>query len=267
MTRKLSAAGGFTLVEVLIALSVLGVTMAGAAGLFASGLRLRTVAREHLAFERDARALLGALTDDLAHLVPAGPAPMVTADAVVLWRRPAAPTSGGRRSEQPLLVTYQWAVGAAGDSLLVRLAAPLPGDAADGNAVGRRFLGWALPAAAVVAGGHGPVREGPGTRFGPRAVLRGLAGSWVAYPRIRAAVFAVGVEGAAPDAGPGGGAQLAVKLSPRPWPEAPGVPDPRQRLALLPDGGGTVLASLWLPGTAQVPPPGAVADLDPEVEP
>ena len=99
MTRTRRTSGGFTLVEVLIALSLLGITMATVVALFASGTRLREVTREELAFQRDARMFVEALRDDLANLVPAGPRPMFTADSIVLWRQ-------RRPGAQPWLVTY-----------------------------------------------------------------------------------------------------------------------------------------------------------------
>ena len=124
MNRRDRTRSGFTLVEVLVALSLLGITMATVVALFASGRQLRAATREDLAFQRDARLLVETLRDDLANLVPSGPRPMITADSIVLWRlhEPHAET---------WLVTYQWSGSVEQDSLLVRVTTPLLLDPAD----------------------------------------------------------------------------------------------------------------------------------------
>jgi len=179
-------ARGFTLIEVLVALSVLGVTMAAAAGLLRTGLRLRAEARDHLAFERDARAFVGALRDDCANLVAAAPGPLVSSDALVLWRAPDGSADGTAQ-----IVSYQWSVSTTGDSLLVRVAAPMQAAATDPDAIReecRRWIG--------LAGESGEtgllIRQDGGRRFGERAERPGLTGSWVGYPAIGAAAFAQG---------------------------------------------------------------------------
>ena len=75
MRPRRTDAQGFTLVEMLVALSILGLTLTLGATLFASGLDLRRTTRERLSFEREARQFLTSLQNDLAHLVPAGPLP------------------------------------------------------------------------------------------------------------------------------------------------------------------------------------------------
>ena len=115
----------------LIALSVLGVTMTAVFTLFSAGLKLRLVTQDRMAFDRDARLVIGALRDDLANLVPSGPVPMVSADSIVLWRQSRDFTPGAKKVNIPQLVTYQWSGSAFQDSMLVRVATPLAVDATD----------------------------------------------------------------------------------------------------------------------------------------
>ncbi len=176
---------GFTLIEVLIALSVLGVTMAAIFTGFASGLKLRSVTRERMAFDREARVLINTLRDDLANLVPAGPAPMVSDEAIVLWRRNTNVAVGMKQEAAPLIVTYQWSGSSTQDSLLVRVAAPLTIDAADFGLVHQEFMRWARLPQMAGATTSDLLREDDGPRFGSQATLDGLSGAWVAYPRIR----------------------------------------------------------------------------------
>ena len=79
---------GFSLIEVLIALSVLAVTMTAAFSVFSSGIRVRSATRERIVFDRDVRLLLAALTDDFANLTPTGPQPFVSMESIVLLRFP-----------------------------------------------------------------------------------------------------------------------------------------------------------------------------------
>lgn len=176
---------GFTLIEVLIALTVLGVTMVAVFAGFSSGLKLRSSTRDRVAFDRDARLMLNSLRDDFANLVSTGPGPMISADAIVLWRLNPIVFEGVQRSGPPLLVTYQWSGSSVQDSLLVRTATPLRVNPADFNLVQEEFMRWArLPNIAADANSH-LVREDEGaSRFGSTATLNNLSGSWVAYPSI-----------------------------------------------------------------------------------
>ena len=177
---------GFTLIEMLVALSVLGITMAAVAASFSAGLRVRTDASRHLAFERDARRLLGSLRDDLAHLVPCDPAPMVTSDSIVLWRRPIAGAYAETSARVPRLVTYQWSGAATQESVLVRVERPLaiaPGDVAR---VRGEFLCWARARRTSDQTVEDLVRSTPAVSFGDRATLGGRSGAWVGYPHVRA---------------------------------------------------------------------------------
>lgn len=182
---------GFTLVEVLIALSVLAVTMTAVFTLFSSGLKLRKITRDRMAFDRDARLLMTALKDDLANLVPSGPPPLVTDDSIVLWRvaRESGKEIGGLSEAR--MVTYQWSGSSYQDSLLVRLATPIAVDPADSALVHEEFLRWAR-SADVTEEIEGIIhRQGDGKKFGKVAVLNDLGGSWVAYPRIRGFSFEI----------------------------------------------------------------------------
>lgn len=177
--------GGFTLIEVLIALSVLAVTMTAVFTMFSSGLKLRSATRDRMGFDRDARLLLTALADDLANLMPSGPAPMVGDDSIVLWRRPASAAPGRPGDLRPLLVTYQWSGSAAQDSLLVRLTTPLVGDPGDSALVYQDFLKWARGPVGLQTIRSPLLREGEGGRFGEGARLNGQGGSWTAFPGVR----------------------------------------------------------------------------------
>jgi prepilin-type N-terminal cleavage/methylation domain-containing protein len=176
---------GFTLVEVLIALTVLAVTMTAVFTMFSSGLRLRSVTRDRMSFDRDARLMLTALADDLGHLVPAGPRPLVTEDAIVLWRTPAPPAPGRPAVGEPLLVTYQWSGSAAQDSLLVRMTTPVNVDVADSALVHAEFLKWARDPIGMQTTRLPLFRDEEHARFGRRASLGGLGGSWTGYPGVR----------------------------------------------------------------------------------
>lgn len=252
MIRRARGNHGFTLIEVLVALSLLGVTMATVVALFSSGMKLRQAAREQLSFDRDARMMLEALRDDLANLVPAGPLPLVTADAIVLWRQEATPAGSS-------LVSYQWSGSAEQDSMLLRLTAPLSVAAVDHDGVLEEFQRWARVFDPAVTATSPLIREDEGTRFGARATLDGLTASWVGYPSIRAAVW-----GVADDAGETAGEaadetadestrlRVLVKLSDRPWTPSVPIPDPALRLALMPLGMTGLEAGFWLPTRVEV---------------
>lgn len=181
--RRLRA--GFTLIEVLIALSVLAVTMTAVFTMFSSGLKLRTATRERLGFDRDSRLLLTALSDDLANLMPCGPAPLVGDDSIVLWRKPGSSGPGRSGDGRPLLVTYQWSGSATQDSLLVRLTTPLVVDYADSALVYQEFMKWARGPVGLQTIRPLLLRQDDAERFGDSAILNRLSGSWVAFPGVR----------------------------------------------------------------------------------
>ena len=256
---------GFTLVEVLIALSVLGVTMTAVFSLFSAGLKLRKSTRESMAFDRDARLMVGALTNDLANLVPTGPTPLVSADSIVLWRLHTELVGGVERVGAPLMVTYQWSGSAHQDSLLVRVATPLTVDIADSAAVHHEFLRWARANQGGDITANDLRRHDDGTRFGARATLNGLSGHWTAYPRIRGFAFGITAD---PDEDHGADtrSRILIRLSTeKPDPAFPGQ-DPLTSLALMADDGNRVEVGLWLPRVAKKPLP-KVEGLSPEVLP
>jgi prepilin-type N-terminal cleavage/methylation domain-containing protein len=245
MMRRRTVRGGFTLVEVLVAVSLLGVTMATGAALFSSGLRLREVSARHLGFARDARGFTDFLRDDLAHLVPAGPPPMITADAIVLWRL----EPGGATHR---LVTYQWSGGAGQDSVLVRVTVPVEAPAADLESVEDELRHWARVFDAAAEAAPPLVRQDAGPRFGDKAVLDGRTGAWTAWPAIGSAAWGLADD---PDPEHGGDtrAHLVVRVSAAPPSPEARIPDPDLRLALMPRDGATVDAGFWLPIGAVVP--------------
>lgn len=252
MPRPVTGNRGFTLIEVLIAMSVLGVVMTAVFTLFSSGMKLRTVTRDRMAFDREARLVMGALADDLAHLVPAGPAPMVSTDSIVLLRRQ---TKSGAETGQivvPQLVTYQWSGSTFQDSLLVRVAAPLTVDVSAYEEVYQAFMKWARVYQGSDSTDSFLLREDAGARFGTRATLNGLSGSWEAFPRVQG--FACGIaEDPDPTEGKGLRSRIRVRLSPEQFPSSfPGL-DPLIRLALLPENSTGLETGFWLPLTAQVP--------------
>jgi prepilin-type N-terminal cleavage/methylation domain-containing protein len=253
MSRARSSRRGFTLIEVLVAVAVLGVTMAAVAGLFGTGLRLRSVARDHMAFEHDARAFLTALRDDCANLVTAAPGPVVTGDAIVLWRFVAgSETRPGPQAVE--VVTYQWSVSDAGDSLLTRVASPLTVDAADGEAVRDLFRQWAGTVEDETALAPTQlVRQGTEPRFGPAARRGDVQGRWLAFPGVKAAAFALG-DGFSldSDASTPPGSRIRIKLGDKAWAEAASLPDPVRRYDLLPVGRTGVTAAVRLPQRAEL---------------
>jgi prepilin-type N-terminal cleavage/methylation domain-containing protein len=246
MRRRAGNDAGFTLIEVLIALSMLGLTMATVVALCSSGLRLREATRERLAFERDARILLASLRDDLANLVPAGPPPMVTADSIVLWRHQPA-------SMRPALVTYQWSGAVDQDSMLVRVATTLDLDVSAADSVEAAFLRWARIFDATATGVTPLVREDDGSRFGARATLNGLTGSWTAFPQIRAVAWGLSEDPEADVEGQVARSRIEIKLSAVPRATADPIVDPAARLALMPDDARTVSAGFWLPMMVSIP--------------
>ena len=254
---------GFTLVEVLIALSVLGVALTAVFSLFSSGLNLRTVTRDRMAFDNDARRMINALTDDLAHLVPAGPPPMVSSDSIVLWRQQQEFLENGKLVRTSQLVTYQWSGSALQDSMLVRVAAPLAIDVLDADLVHQEFMRWARVFQASDATASYLLREDHGTRFGTRATLEGLSGSWISYPHIGGFACGIAMDPAEYQGGDTR-SRVLVRLSPQQWPGFRPGPDPLASLALLPAAETDLEVGLWLPLVVQVPveetddPPGEV---------
>lgn len=192
-SRSLCRAGrpGFTLVEVLIALSVLAVTMTAVFTMFSSGLKLRTVTRDRMGFDRDARLLMSALDNDLANLVPAGPPPLVSADSIVLWRVANLNPGASRESSVAQMVSYQWSGSTYQDSLVVRLATPISVDPADSALVHQEFLKWARTTGDTEENEGTLIRDGDERKFGKSASLNDLSGSWMAYPRIRGIHFEI----------------------------------------------------------------------------
>ncbi|MCK9995633.1 MAG: prepilin-type N-terminal cleavage/methylation domain-containing protein [Candidatus Krumholzibacteria bacterium] len=245
---------GFTLVEVLVALSVLAVTMTMVFTLFSAGMNLRSVTRESMAFDRDARLVIGALKNDLANLVPSGPEPLVSADSIVLWRQQKEFEKGVEKVGAPQLVTYQWSGSTTQDSVLVRVAAPLAIDVTDSALVHHEFMKWARVFQGMDVTVNYLVREGDGSRFGGRATLNELSGSWLAFPHIQGFAFGITED---PEADPelDKRSQILVRLSP--WKNTASAPwqDPLTSLELLTDDGSGVETGLWLPVVAKFPIP------------
>ena len=245
---------GFTLVEVLVALSVLAVTMTTVFTLFSAGMNLRKVTGESMAFDRDARRVIGALKNDLANLVPSGPAPLVSADSIVLWRQQKEITKGAERVGVPQLVTYQWAGSAIQDSVFVRVASPLAIDVTDSALVHMEFMKWARIIQGMDVTVDYLVREDDGSRFGNRATLKELSGSWLAFPHVQGFAFGI-AEDPEGDTVEDTRSQILVRLSAEkntvstPW------QDPLTSLALLPDVGQGMEVGFWLPVVAKLPIP------------
>ena len=256
---------GFTLIEVLIALSVLGVTMTAVFSLFSAGLKLRKSTRDRMAFDREARLVVGALANDLANLVPTGPPPLVSVDSIVLWRQQRELVGGTERVGVPLMVTYQWSGSAHQDSLLVRVASPLAVDFADSTAVHQEFLRWSRAIEGADATANDLVRDDDGSRFGARATLNGMSGCWTAYPRIRAFAFGITAD---PDEDHGADtrSRILVRLSPEKCTSAFPGQDPLTSLALRAEDGTGMAVGFWLPRVAKKPLP-KVEGLSPEVQP
>lgn len=199
---------GFTLLEILIALSVLAVTMTTVYAVFSSGLRLRSATRERMLFDRDLRLLLEAMNDDFAHLAPVGPLPEVHPDRLVLLRTVADP---GGETRSLALVSFQWATTDAGDSLLVRAETPLTVDASDSTAIAAEFGKW-LPPPPETGRKRLPMHlEDPGYRFGDAVEMNSMRGAWLGYPEIRQFGFEV-VAGEMEDESRAPGQRLRVRL-------------------------------------------------------
>ena len=201
------AQGGFTLVEMLVAISVLGVTLAVVAACFGTGLRVRSRSLQHLAFEREARTLLERLRDDFAHVVPGGVTPVVRHDAIVLWRTPGVDAERG-----PRLVSYAWSVTETADSVLVRVEAPLGADPNDADAVRAEFLDW-TEATRASRSAAGDLRRDRGRRvFGDHAQRNGRRGRWTGHPHLHDVAFRL-VGAAAGDRHDVTGSRIDVELS------------------------------------------------------
>ncbi len=245
---------GFTLVEVLVALSVLAVTMTMVFTLFSAGMNLRSVTREKMAFDRDARLVISALKNDLANLVPSGPAPLVSADSIVLWRQQKEFVKGTEKVGVPQLVTYQWSGSAFQDSVLVRVAAPLAIDVTDSALVHKEFMKWARVFQGMDVTVNYLVREGGGSRFGGRATLNELSGSWLAFPHVQGFAFGITED---PEADPelNKRSQILIRLSPKKSMASAPWQDPLTSLAFLADDGSGMEVGLWLPMVAKLPVP------------
>lgn len=249
-----SGPGGFTLIEVLIALSVLGVTLTSVFTLFSAGMKLRSATRDRLAFDRDTRLVVGALMNDFSNLVPSGPAPLVSADSIVLWRqRSELSETGAVVRTIPELVTYQWSGSGFQDSMLVRVATTLAVDVSDSGAVHAEFLKWARVDLGPDVSVKNFLREGEDTRFGARAVLNELAGSWLGYPTIRG--FAFGIAGNPDEEGEDEETQsrILVRLSPREMESSVPWREPLRGLEMMNTPGSAVDAGFWLPVKAKKP--------------
>ena len=244
-----SACRGFTLIEVLIALSVLAVTMTATFSMFSTGMKLRSATRDRMAFDRDARLLVSALTDDFANLIPSAPAPRVSPDAIILCRY--APRLPGGKAPDGLgqLVTYQWSGSVVQESLFVRMTAPLPVDFADSDVVLQEFLKWTDDPTERGDLSGSLVRDDPGAGFGSRASRNGLSGSWVAYPTVWECVFRLGAEGTegAEDQERVGRSGLRLNLCSRPTSSR--VPDRilGESTGWRHDGGVGLELMLWVP--------------------
>ncbi len=243
---------GFTLVEVLVALSVLAVTMTMVFTLFSAGMNLRKVTAESMAFDRDARLVIGTLKNDLANLVPSGPAPLVSADSIVLWRQQKEIEKGTEREGVPQLVTYQWSGSAIQDSVLVRVAAPLAIDVTDSALVHQEFMKWARIFQGTDVTVNYLVREGEGSRFGGRATLNELSGSWLAFPHVQGFAFGI-AEDPEGDTVEDTRSQILVRLSPEKSTASAPWQDPLTSLVLQLDDGSGMEAGLWLPVVAKIP--------------
>lgn len=201
---------GFTLIEMLVAISVLGVTLAAVVACFSTGLRVRARSLEHLAFERDARTFLERLRDDFASVPHGAAPPSIGSDAIVLWTLPDPHVVGAVR--QPHLVTYQWSSSATLDSLLLRVEAPLASDPNDFDAVQEEFLAWTTSSGTSGASVVGIGREPGRSRFGDRAERNGRYGCWTGFPHLRGATFSL-VEPMDDSGGRGAGSRVAVRLT------------------------------------------------------
>ena len=250
--RLRTGSPGFTLIEVLIALSVLVVTMTMVFTLFSAGMKLRSATRDRMAFDRDARLVVGALMNDFANLVPSGPEPLVSADSIVMWCRKSEVAGGVSTQGTPVLVTYQWSGSGLQDSMLVRVVAPIAVDIADSGLVHREFMRWARIFQGLDVTRSHLLREDEGTRFGSRATLNQLSGTWLAYPHIRGFAFGIS-EDPDEDQGAATRSRILVRLSSEKRAESLPWQDALTSLTLLPGDDAGLEVALWLPLEAKVP--------------
>lgn len=238
--------------EVLIALSVLAVTLTTVFTLFSAGMKLRSVTRNRLDFDRDARLVVGALMNDFANLVPAGPVPLVSADAIVLWRNREVVSPDGGVRMIPEMVTYQWSGSGLQDSMLVRVATTLDVDISDSTAVHGEFLKWARIFEGQDVGAKYFLREGEGSHFGPRAVLNETGGPWLGFPSIHGFAFGIADE-FDESLEAEGRSRILVRLSPKKSTSSHLRLAPLTSLELTTNDGSEVEAGFWLPLKAKVP--------------
>ena len=182
---------GFTLVEMLVALSVLGVTMTAAVAALSTGLRVREVARLRLVHEYDAERLLAHLRDDLDHVVAAEPAPMITEDSLVLWRTATGTSGASDTAGLTRVVTYQWSGSSTQDSVIVRVERPLRVDPNDHESVRAELMRWARARRNSDETIEDLLRDDTGVAFGERATLGERSGSWIGFPHLRDLGFAL----------------------------------------------------------------------------
>ena len=253
---------GFTLMEVLIALSVLAVTMTAAFSIFSSGVRVRSATRDRMVFDRDARLLVATMTDDFANLLPTGPKPFVSPEVIVLLRFPPEVPGSRQGAGEAQIVTYRWCGSAFQDSSLIRVVTPLVADLADSALVAEAFDKWADDSSGLGEFGAYMVRLDSGFRFGDRATLRGLEGSWVAYPEVREFGFCItGALNEDEDENEETGyCRLRVRLGAEPASPSDKRFDRFFPGSWEPDSGRDIEVGLWVPMVSYKP--ASVTDLD-----
>ena len=159
-------------------------------------------------------------------------------------------------------MTYQWAGSAYQDSSLIRVTTSLAFDIADSVLVAEEFQKWADDSSGLGEFGSYMVRQDYGTRFGTEATLRGLDGSWVAYPEVREFGFCI-IDGLIEDEDrekESGYCRLRIRLGAEP---ASGFDKRFDRIIpgkWGPDSGPDIEVGLWIPQVLYKPASLAVDD-------
>jgi len=212
---------GFTLVELLIGITILLVVVTAAHTSFSIGLRARRAAREREEKLQTVRTWIGRFEDDLRNLVAARPAVALEESTVSLLRHAPPPRDDADEREATALVRVRYRVEESEHEITcTREELPVPWSALEEfdavTALGYERRGSEIAAADA----HAPAPPGAdalevrGWRMLRWVALRLEEGEWVEEPfGVQASLDAIRVE--LDVSSPGGAHEITFRLPPR----------------------------------------------------
>lgn len=185
---------GFTLIEVLVTLSILAITVTAVFMAFSTGMKFRNKTREYQSFGKETRQVISLLNSDLLNLIPTFPGPLIGEDKIVLWRYPVSDFSGITNGTVPQLIVYGWSHPTDLDSVMVRVSIPALVDVGDWSAVQQLTIKgeklFSMTGQAI-----SPINSDQNLRSGPLNNDYGLEGQWMAFPHLKSCSFKRGGDG------------------------------------------------------------------------